>query len=134
MTRSSDICSTSRDAPKKMIEAELPGATQSEHITVHNHRLAYLRYANHSVDKLLWYDPKDNLVLIAVTAHGVRARHDQLIRASGGLQVSRLVAWRVTGRLRVAIRYRAAQAIGKFGTVKRNRPTECRGTEWALQG
>jgi len=62
-----------RDARKEMIEAELPGATQSEHITGRNHRLTDSRYAKHSVDKLLWYDPKDNLVLIAVTTHGVRA-------------------------------------------------------------
>jgi len=56
-----------------MIEAKLPGATQSKRITVHYHRLTDSRHPKHSVDKLLRYDPKDNLVLIAVTTHGVRA-------------------------------------------------------------
>jgi len=49
-----------RDARKKMIEAKLPGATQSDRITIRYHRLTDSRHPKHSVDRLLRYDPKDN--------------------------------------------------------------------------
>jgi hypothetical protein len=50
------------------------------------------------VDELLWYDPKDNLVLVARPAE-VRARHDKLIRAGRGLHFSieKSPAWHIVG-------------------------------------
>ena len=50
------------------------------------------------VDKLMWYDPKDNLVLVASPAE-VRARQYGLIRASAGLHFSieNSPAWHMVG-------------------------------------
>jgi hypothetical protein len=50
------------------------------------------------VDRLMWYDPKDNLVLVASPAE-VRARQYGPIRASAGLHFSieNSPAWQMVG-------------------------------------